>query len=318
MLYVIANQFFLTSFLLESVREADDVTVVLHPKRRRGAHRSLLKFVDAYLLRRSGVSLFFEREYIEKLSRIEIDDSVLIFGVENIKELLIVKRFVKSKKISLFTWNPVLDYNQSAFIRKCHVEMLKNIGWQIYTFDPGDAYDYDLKLTNQVYRDVREYLMDDVTPDIDVYFVGKDKGRFQKLKEWSLILRDAGLSTYFNVVKDKNGKYLEEDLKYLSSDGLAYEQNIDMIKRSKCLLEIVQNNQSGLTVRSLEAAFFGKKLITNNIHMKGSSLYNRSWVFLIGHDDPSGLKEFLESPVDRVASDVLLNFDFKHWCKQFA
>lgn len=104
MLHIIANQFFLTSFLLESVKGACDVRVILHPRRRRGVHRSLLKLVDAYLLRKSSASMFFEKEYVEELLRIEVGDSVLIFGIENIKELLILKRFVKSKNISLFTW----------------------------------------------------------------------------------------------------------------------------------------------------------------------------------------------------------------------
>lgn len=318
MLHIIANQFFLSSFLLESVSQRNDVSVILHPRRRRGAHRSLLKLLEAYLGWRPGASLFFAKDYIDQLSAIGKEDHVLVFGIENIKELRIVKRFIKSPHISLFTWNPVLDYNQSAWVRRSHIRTLKGLGARIYTFDPDDASNYGLTLTNQVYRDVSEYLDGDMTPDLDIYFVGQDKGRWDELKHWMAVAHKAGLATCFHVVKDKQGHYSPQDLTQLSSGGLSYQDNIQMIRRSRCLLEIVQKNQSGLTVRSLEAAFFGKKLISNNLRMKHSVLYDPGRVFLIGHDDPNRLREFVESPFVAVAPDVLKNFDFSHWCRQFA
>lgn len=316
MLHVIANQGFLTKFLISSISDRSDVSVIWHPRRRRGAHRSLIKLAEATFSRSTTSSLFFDQHYLKQLQRIGENDSVLIFGVENIKELSIAKRFIKSGKISIFTWNPVLDYNQTPWIRRLHIRALKKLG-KVYTFDPGDADRYDLSLTHQVYRDVTDHLTNQSSPDTDVYFVGQDKGRFHILMQWEQVIRQAGLSTHVHIVKDRNGKYNQQALSNLKTTGLSYEDNIRMIQRSRCLLEIVQKNQSGLTVRSLEAVFFGKKLITNNLSMKGNRLYHPDRVFLLGHDDPQRLRTFVDTPCPRVPREQLQDFDFRHWYHQF-
>jgi hypothetical protein len=317
MLYVIANQGFLTKFLMSSISDNSDTAVIWHPHRRRGAHRSLIKFAEATFFRSTTSSLFFDQHYLKQLQKIGDNDSVLIFGVENIKEISIARRFIKSRKISIFTWNPVLDHNQTAWVRKLHIRGLKKLG-KVYTFDPDDAEKYGLTLIHQVYRDVSNHLAEQVAPDIDVYFVGQDKGRFQALMQWEHVMRQAGLATHFHIVRSKNGEYSRQELPKLQPAGLSYDDNIRMIQRSRSLLEIVQKNQSGLTVRSLEAAFFGKKLITDNLSMKGSPLYHPDRVFLLGHDDPRRLKAFIAGPCPRIPREQLRDFDFRYWYRQFA
>lgn len=316
MLHIVANQGFLTKFLISSISGRGDVNVIWHPSRRRGAHRSLIKLAEATFSRSTTSSLFFEKHYLEQLKNIGENESVLIFGVENIKELSIATRFIKSRKISIFTWNPVLDYNQAPWVRRLHIRALKKFG-KVYTFDPADAEKYGLALTHQVYRDVSEYLDEQRAPDIDVYFVGQDKGRLHSLMQWDRVIRQAGLSSHLHIVKDRNEKYSPQEAKYLKPTGLSYEDNIRMISRSRCLLEIVQKNQSGITVRSLEAAFFGKKLITNNLSMTSSPLYHPARVFLLGHDDPGQLKQFIDQPLPRVPGEQLRNYDFRYWHRQF-
>lgn len=132
------------------------------------------------------------------------------------------------------------------------------------------------------------------------------------------LLEAAGLTTHFHIIRDNRASYSMQDLPHLSTKGLSYEDNIKMIRRSHCLLELLQKNQSGLSMRSLEAAFFGKKLITDNLRMAESELYSPARAFLIGRDDPERLRDFVLSPCPTVSQAVLDRHDFRYWCEQFA
>jgi hypothetical protein len=316
-LVIIANQFFLTDFLLAQVSDDLDVEIIRHPSRQRGAHRSILKFVEAYAFSSSTRSWFFDSTYVQKLRAISEGDSVLIFGIENIKELKIVMRFVCAKRVSFFTWNPVLDYSQSPHFRRLHIKYLKKFPAKIYTFDSNDAREYGLILTNQVYRNVDDYFLNDGIQNIDLYFVGQDKGRLSVLMDLREKARRLGLNSHFHVVKDRRANYSIGDESLLFSCGIDYAENIRLIHRSKCLVDIVQKNQSGLTVRALEAIFFGKKLISNNTCIIDSKIYHPSRIFVLGCDDIERLAEFIDQPMVDVESDVLRLFDFIFWCRQF-
>lgn len=317
MLHIIANDYFLTHFLLESVSGRDDISVILHPKRQRGFRRSLLKFLDTAFSRWQGKSLMYDTEYVERLKAINENDSVLFFGFEKLSELRIVCRFIKARKVTLFLWNPLLNRNRLERQRRVYVESLKELA-NLCTFDPDDAARFGLQLVPQVYRDVTSFQQEEVTPDVDVYFVGQDKGRLVELLRLEVLLHEAGLTTHFRIIRDNSASYAAEDLPHLSTQGLSYQDNIKMIRRSHCLLELLQNNQSGLSMRSLEAAFFGKKLITNNLRMAESELYDPARVFLIGRDDPERLRDFVMLPCPTVSQTVLDRHDFRYWCEQFA
>lgn len=103
MLHIIANDYFLTHFLLESVSSRDDISVIFHPKRQRSLRRSLLKFIDAACIRWHGRSLIYNSEYVERLKAIDENDRVLLFGIENLSELRMVRSFIKARKVTLFS-----------------------------------------------------------------------------------------------------------------------------------------------------------------------------------------------------------------------
>lgn len=317
-LHIIGNQFFLTEFLFESVRNHPDIVIHFHPRKRRGAYRSLLKLWEAYSCWPIKDSFFFPQDYISQLAQIGERDSVLIFGVENIKELKIIKKIILSRKISIFTWNPVVDFNQNKWFRSMHIKQLKKIG-VVFTFDPLNARDYNLKLIDQVYRDVDEYQKVNFQSNTiqNVYFVGQDKGRLSQLRYWDALLRSMAIRVLFVVVGDRNKRYSLQEREFLSPQGVGYEENICNILGSDCLFEIVQSNQSGLTVRSMEAFFFGKKLITNNKWICQAPLYSPDRVFVIGKDDVNGLRDFIAKPIARLSSAELSRYEFKNWCQRF-
>ena len=263
MLYIIANtNYFLTAFVLERLQGCKDIHVVSHeqPSRRwSGADKKLLESLFPARWRRS---MIFSAQYVAQLQAIGPGDAVLMFGVENGKELRIICRHIRARRKTIFLWNPVRDYQQQS-VRKLsrYVHALKRLDANVATFDPVDAQVYDFQLVEQVYRDVSPWIKPEEDQDIDLYFVGQDKGRLPDL----LCLREmalaAGLTVHFHVTPDKRKTYTETERRLLSDKPLTYSENLQLVNRARCLVEIVQSNQSGETIRSLEAAFFDRKLI---------------------------------------------------------
>ena len=54
---------------------------------------------------------------------------------------------------------------------------------------------------------------------------------------------------------------------------LEYDQVLDYIKRSNCIVEIMDGAQDGVTLRTMEAICYNKKLLTNNKSMRESDYY---------------------------------------------
>ena len=233
MLHVIANtQFFLTAFVMERLQEAEGVQVLPHDGRRRGVGSSLTKFVEAGLPWGTGYSRYFGADYLARLQAIAPTDSVLIFGVENIKELRILRRHICARRCTIFTWNPVRDYQQNPWLRLLHLYALRGLGMQVVTFDPEDARRYGLTLVDQVYRDVTPYRRIDVAEDIDLYFVGQDKGRLPILRRLQSAAERAGLRTrpLHATIADTAAWLAERDNAGAWRDVLSTEAECDVVR----------------------------------------------------------------------------------------
>lgn len=340
MLYIIANtQFFLTDFVMQRLHAASGVRVLSHDSRRRGVSKSLAKFIEStfhwdtihttHTIHNTRTSRYFDSNYLQQLHAITAHDSVLIFGVENIKELRIVRRHIHTRHITLFTWNPVRDYQQNGWMRALHIRALKNLGMRIVTFDPADAQRYGLSLVEQVYRDVSAWHADPhITPEVDLYFVGQDKGRLALLRALQDVAHRAHLRCYFHITPDKGRHYSPAERAMLARAPLPYADNLAWIARARCLVEVAQPHQSGATVRSLEAAFFGKKLLTTRADTLHDTLYSadrvciwdaRSGAAATAADDrhTTRLTAFLQQPHAAPAASVLARHDIWYWCRQF-
>lgn len=314
--HIIANPFTLTEFLLDSLPPAQRAGVLTHPKRIKGVAYSLLKALDAWCPFRLPGFRPFPEAYLQALQAIPEQAPVLIFGIENIKDLRILRKYLRTQRIAVFTWNPVIDYQQNHRVRQLHIQQLKGLGFHIFTFDPGDAQRYGLTLTQQVYRSV-EGLRQPLPEAFDIYFLGQDKHRFETLRTLAELWHSLGLRTCLRMVPEPGQTYAPVPGLEVLAHSIDYPSNIDSINRARCLLEITQANQSGLTVRCLEALFFDKKLITNNPCVQTLPFYNPARFFILGQDDPQALPAFLQAPMPPLPPGALQPYDFAHWVQQF-
>jgi len=255
MLYVIVPRNTLTDFIFADLKKADWIRVIEHPLPRRNIVRTMIKTIEVYLLPGLRQTYCFDQNYIEQLRAIGPTDTVLLFSIENRKELQIILKFVATRDLHQWIWNPVRSFRKNSLKRAFYKFWLARRGIKSYTFDPADAVQFGFDQRPQVFRRIATESRQD--PRHDVYFLGNDKGRLKMLKEWKSSLEQGGITTYFHIVADKKIRYTLHDRTLVQDEWLTYQDNIELIQQSRCLLELLQSTQTGPTMRSLEAAFFG-------------------------------------------------------------
>lgn len=177
--------------------------------------------------------------------------------------------------------------------------------YRLWTYDKNDAHTYGIRLHQHT-----SYNQSLVKPHknnlYDVIFVGADKGRGQFVLELESNLKEYGLSTKFIIVK--NGKYVRK--KAYQHDPVSYSEITDLICQSRSILNVALPGQEGITVRDLEALFFGVKLITTNSNIVNTDIYHPDNVFILKDTKAKGIVDFLKTPYHQPDPQIVDNHTF--------
>ncbi|MGX8940169.1 hypothetical protein ACWWJF_05820 [Symbiopectobacterium sp. Eva_TO] len=84
---------------------------------------------------------------------------------------------------------------------------------------------------------------------------------------------------------------------FYKNQSLDYKENIQKVIESDVVIEINHPGQDGLTLRTIEALAFNKKIITNNIKIMQYDFYTDDRFFILGYNDIDSLQSFLERPL---------------------
>ena len=121
---------------------------------------------------------------------------------------------------------------------------------------------------------------------------------------------------YIPLYSNKN----EEEVSFIiesEKDYINYNKYLNLVSKSKCILDFNINEQIGLSLRPLEALFFEKKLITNNSDIVNYSFYDKNNIFVIGIDEYKDIKDFLNKPYNKIDKKIINYYDYKEWIKRF-
>lgn len=222
-------------------------------------------------------------------------DTVIVHASERTKRIASYIHQVKpSMRIIYWYWNPVNKYTLPKLIKDKNVEH--------WSFDIDDCEKYGMKYNVQYYYDTNNMSTDII--EYDIYFIGHDKGRMAALKEIKSAYEHMGLIVRYDIVSE-------------GEDIIPYHEVQKRIKKAKAILEINQYGQSGVTLRAMEALFFSKKLITNNQNIIYEDYYNKNNIFIIGRDNISDLKNFLDVPYSMEAEKFKVKHTIESWMNNF-
>ena len=199
---------------------------------------------------------------------------------------------------------------------------LRNL--EFCTFDKGDSEQWGIRHVPFYYDpayydpqsppiEVWKREMEGAVPIRDVFFIGSAFDRAERLVQLHQVFEEHGIEDKMVIVKNPHHRYSRNLQKYLTDQRMMYSEVVREILRSRCVLEVLQGGQQGMSLRPMEAAIFGKKLITDNKNAVHYDFYTPDNVFIIGVDPIENLKRFIYSPCPIVPDKVLARYTPQYW-----
>ena len=296
---VIYPEYDLWNFALRSLKEEPNVE--LYPLNNYCSipQIAIRRFLPSY---KAPIPFLIGSRLRKRLSVLQDDDSIILCDYfTNVGLMAAISRCVQAKTpLHLWLWNSIL--NNKPYISRLK-ESIEALGFKIHTFDKKDAETFEFYYHKQFFP-IKVY-QDFPTSNnywSDFYFLGAEKGRTHILHEISSIL--SGYDLDFKIAKNL-------------SEYITYDENINNVMHTRCIVDIVQANQSDLTLRPLEAMAFKKKLLTNNHNVLNADFYNQNNIFVIGNDDWADIGDFLKRPYVAIEDKILRSYDVLTWINDF-
>lgn len=246
---------------------------------------------------------------------------IIIFDCPYPMEVISYIRKKSKARIIYWLWDPMKRKGGKIYNplkENMKLNLLKNkktYKYEIWSFDKFDCKKYNLHYNNQttVKFDLKEKNI-----EYDFLYIGRYK------KERDIMLENLGeifnnkKSDYriklYMITREKNNNY--KNIEILNHD-LEYEEILEYISKTKCIIELVDKNQNGITWKPLEAMFYKKKLITNFKEISKYDFYNPKNIFILGKDNINDIDKFVNSKYEDVPEDIVNKYTIDGWLNNF-
>lgn len=192
----------------------------------------------------------------------------------------IKKQCPQSKHMFYFTDPKNLNVNIINYLK----EELDCVG----VFDPGLAKKYHINYFPSIYPDSTE--TSKASFKYDICFIGNDKGRREELERIAVLCEKESISTafYLNVDNEVGEAEKVENIHYFQG-MIKYEEVLNIIKESRCVLELKVEPYNSCSLRIQEAVTLNKKIVTNNKNIYMIPVCNKNRDNIYDFDAPEDL-----------------------------
>lgn len=256
---------------------------------------------------------FIHKNILKKLTKLINANTRLIIYDWNVlggDENFIRKIKEKYKNISLiYIFTNITRISGAATGN--YLEKLNDWYDVVFAFDPMDADIYKFSYSPLIYdADINYKKREKESKENYVFYIGQAKDRFLTLLSCFEKIKSLNIKTKFYItnVEEKDIKN-EDEITY--NKFISYDKCVDYIQQSTCLLDIIQGNSTGLTIKTCEAICYDKKLITTNKHVMEYPFYDPKYIKVIESSDDIDEAFFNENKNVRYSEDGKKYFSAK-------
>lgn len=270
---------------------------------------------DSYLLKvlrrlnRKETKYFYLDWYknLEKYERVVVMDTALNLDfrlLENIN----LKHPICEKY--LYSWNVVKNEKQYRRQRSA----ADAAGFKFYSHNHGDCEKRGLIFNTIMYD--KNLLLPESKPICDTFFLGYLKDRKEKMAALYQVITDVGLTPRFVIVGTEDTEALPFEF---SKSRIGYYEYLEMLSKSRAILDISQEGQDGYSLRVMEAIFFNKKLITTNAAVRDADFYDPDKILVVNFNNINAgeLLCFFEKEYKPYTDAVREYYSFEAWIDRF-
>ena len=236
------------------------------------------------------------------------DDKIIVFdSYSSLRQINWLCGKYPDKRIVFWYWNRV---SNAHWMDQMPARVEK------WSFSKTDCRKYGLRYNTQFFFDCLAAEAAGCrkaahTGPLKALFLGRDKGRAAVLAEISKELEAAGVSVDLRITPPQTGR-----MGVFKESLTPYTDVIGLVKNTDILLDYAMDPDTGISMRAMEALFFGKKLITNNKEILQADFYSPSNIYVLGSDGRT-LAEFVDSPLSEVDETILDNYLLSNWLRRF-
>ena len=204
---------------------------------------------------------------------------------------------------------------------RCPVQDKLHFFDKIYSFDDKDIEKHGFeRLTNYNYLPFLSQEKQNPSEDA-LYITSYDKKRIKQLDILSQKFEELRLKFDLYVIGKKSWK--NQLMKPFSKNKIVFtrkrinHENLpEFYKRTKVILDLMRENQYGLSFRVFEAMALEKKIITDNEKIKNYDFYNPNNILVLNKDFSNIIKEFFETPYQSLPKEIYKKYTLEKWVEQ--
>jgi len=248
-------------------------------------------------------------------------DYVFLLNVETVPLKFIEEIRNRNSMLSIVTyfWDSVSNRKQFLKYLKCSDKF--------YSFEVNDENNKEVYFLPLFYiKDYCDIANSKYNITYDISFIGTvHSDRFKVLKEIECQLSDFNLNCYWYLYSPSRILFLYQKLfkkgfksikwSDVSFNSLNRSDVVDVVGRSKCVIDIQSPLQTGLTIRTIEMLGARKKLLTSNHEVKKYNFYKENNIYVFDRANPiidSGFFKKNYEEIDQVTYD---KYSISEWIK---
>ena len=253
--------------------------------------------------------------YKKICSRLNISNNAILFFYDwnmlsgDLKFLEFLKKsYPKTRLVYIFT-NLV---DKSGAFKYSYLNKLKKSYDYVVAFDEKDSAKYGFYYHPLIFNINVESQYENDTYDLCFCGKAKTSSRLNQIHEVYKKAKEEGLNTWFLIHGvDECNQLSESDIIYNSK--IHFKDYLNIINKSRCVVDITQDNSSALPLNIVAALVMNKKLITNNKVIENYSFYSPSNILLTSSNN--SYSNFIQIPYIPNSSKTISMFSLESLLK---
>lgn len=267
----------------------------------------------------------YYREQLEPLKHRNYDHILSLRGEYTPADILeLLKIYYPDSKLILYMWDGLGKLNTKGIEKK----------WpyydQVYTFDRIDYEEHKDKilfLPLYYYEDClpnKTYSPNSSSFTYELSFIGTGHGdRVRIIKDAVCQCEKSGFNCFSYIFLPHKlifwqNKLINRDYKFVKMRDIQFqmmpfEKLYQIYADSRCILDVENSGQHGLTMRSIEILGLKRKMITTNRDVVNYDFYNENNILVIDRENPVIDMSFFDKPYEMLNERIYKKYSLKNW-----
>lgn len=265
----------------------------------------IINFFSKTFLNKNIKKQYVKNTVLQKIDELPEQNIVLIVNPAHFDTEIINKLKAKTKKY--------IAYNYDSITRSPLPQNYLDLFDTVYSFDMEDVKNnkYLKPLTNF------NYLEKNINPHPKTkafVILLNSLNREKLLKKIADNLENQQIINFEFIVVQPALKNTNKHIKLLEKP-LSLDIVHEKMKNTEILIDLVRENQTGLSFRFFEAMALHKKIITNNKSVMEYDFYNENNILVIDNDFTEIPISFLSTTYEKIPDDIYIKYTLDNWTK---